>query len=232
MLKYKGYRFPIEVISFAVWSYFRLSISLRDAEILLLRRGIIVSHESIRSWTRNFGIAYASSLRKKAPKRGDKWHLDEQCLIINGQRHWLWRAIDQDGYELDILVQPRRNTKAAVRFFKKLLKGLEYAPRVIITDKLRSYTAATKKILKSTEHRKHKGLNNRIEVAHQPTRLREKQMRKFKSPPQAQIFLSTFGVIKNLFKTGLYKLTSQAKKQRITEAFTLWDDVASCPCYA
>ena len=134
-------------------------------------------------------------------------------------------------WPLDILVQSRRNTKAAVRFFKKLLKGLEYIPRVIVTDKLKSYTAATKKILKSTEHRKHKGLNNRIEVARQPTRLREKQMRKFKSPPRAQIFLSTFGVIKNLFRTELYKLTSQAKRNKITKHLPCgWCGIAPLLC--
>ena len=133
---------------------------------------------------------------------------------MNDKRHWLWRAIDQDGYELDILMQPRRNTKAAIRFFRKLLKGLQYVPRVIVTDKLRSYSSAKKKILKKVEHRSHKRLNNCIEVAHQPTRLREKQMRRFKSPPQAQRFLSTFSVIKNYFKVGLYKLKAKKEKKK------------------
>ena len=138
---------------------------------------------------------YAHQLKKKQAKRGDKWHLDEQCIVINGKKYWLWRATDQEGYELDVLVQARRNTKAAMRFFRKLLKGLQYIPRVIITDKLRSYSAAKKKMLKEVEHRSHKRLNNRIEVAHQPTRLREKQMRKFKSPPPGtKVFISIWSI--------------------------------------
>jgi transposase-like protein len=136
-------------------------------------------------------------LRKRQPQRGDKWHLDEVCLKMKGKSYWLWRTIDQDGYELDVLVQPHRSAKAALRFFKKLLKGFQYVPRVMITDKLKSYKAAKRKLLKSTEHRSHKRLNNRIEVSHQPTRLREKQMRRFKSPPQAQLFLSIFDIFRN-----------------------------------
>ena len=147
-----------------------------------------------------FGSLFASLLKKKQPQRGDKWHLDEGCLTIKGKRHWLWRAIEQDGYELDVLVQPRRNAKSALRFFKKLLKGLRYVPRVMITDKLRSYEAAKKKVLKTTEHCSHKRLNNRIEASHQTTRIKEKVMRGFKSSKQAQLFLSVFGVLINHFK--------------------------------
>jgi putative transposase len=187
-----------------------------------MHRGIEVSHETVRSWVKSFGALYANQLRKRQAKRGDKWHLDEQCIMINGRKYWLWRAIDQHGYELDVLVQSKRNTKAALRFFRKLLKGLQYVPRVIITDKLKSYGSAKKKILKEVEHRSHKGLNNRIEVAHEPTSLREKQMRKFKSPPHAQRFLSAFGVVRNYFKVGLYKLTAKERKEKIKDAFTMW----------
>jgi len=109
-----------------------------------------------------------------------------------------------------------------MRFFRKLLKGSQYVPRVIVTDKLRSYSSARKRSLKSTEHRSHKRLNNVIEVAHQPTRLREKQMRKFKSPPQAQRFLSAFGVVRNYFKIGLYKLQAKDRKAKLREAFNIW----------
>ena len=145
---------------------------------------------------------------------------------MNDKRHWLWRAIDQDGYELDILMQLRRNTKAAIRFFRKLLKELQYVPRVIVTDRLRSYSSAKKKILKKVEHRNHKGLNNYIEAAHQPTRLKEKQMRRFKSPPQAQQFLSAFGIIKNYFKVGLYKLRAKERKEKIKAVFTIWTAIS------
>ncbi len=117
-----------------------------------------------------FGSQYAAELRRRQPRPGDKWHLDEMRVEINGEIHWLWRAVDQHNQTLDILIQKRRNKHAAKRFFKKLLKSLRYVPRVIITDKLRSYAAARKEILPGVEHRQHKGLNNQAEISHQPTR--------------------------------------------------------------
>ncbi len=157
--------------------------------------GIEVSYETIRQWCQKFGQLYANELRSRRPRPGDKWHLDEVFLTINGQRHYLWRAVDQDGHVLDILVQARRDKGAAKRFFRKLLKGLTYVPRVIITDKLASYGAAKKEILPGVEHRQHKGLNNRAENSHQPTRQRERVMRRFKSADHAQRFLAAFGPI-------------------------------------
>ena len=228
--KYVGYRHPKEIIKYyAVWLYYRLNASLRDTVEGLFYRGLDISHETVRQWVYKFGSLYASLIKKRQPKRGDKWHIDEVCLIIKGKKHWLWRAIDQDGYELEVLLQPRRNTKAALRFFKKLLKGLSYIPRVMITDKLRSYKAARKKILKSTEHRSHKRLNNKIEVSHQSTRIREKVMRGFKSPKQAQVFLSAFGILKNHFKIGLYRLSAENRKSKLREAFNAWDEVTQQP---
>jgi putative transposase len=147
---YKGYWFPREIMSDAVWIYYRLNVSLRGISQALSYRGLDVSHETIRAWAYKFGRLYASGLRKHQFQRADKWHLDEVCLRIKGQSYWLWRAIDQDGYELDVLLQSRRSAKAALRFFKKLLKGLQYVPRVMITDKLRSYKAAKRKLLKTT----------------------------------------------------------------------------------
>ncbi len=154
---YPGYRYPIEIISHAVWLYFRFTLSLRDVEEILAYRGVIVSYETIRQWTLKFGQGYANALRRRQPKRGDKWHLDEVVLTLQGKRHHLWRAVDQDGYTLDVLLQPRRDKEAAKRFFRKLLKGLRYVPRVIITDKLKSYGAATREIMSGIEHRQHKG---------------------------------------------------------------------------
>jgi len=136
---YKGFRFPPEIISHAVWLYFRFSLSFRDVEELLAQRGTVVTYETVRQWCLTFGQTYANELRRCRPRCGDKWHLDEVFLTIRGERHSLWRAVDQDGNVLDILVQSRRNTHAAKRFFRKLLKGLQYVPRVIITDKLKSY---------------------------------------------------------------------------------------------
>src|SRR6266567_1649513 len=186
---YKGFRFPSEIISHAVWLYFRFSLRYRDVGELLAQRGIVGTSETVRQWCLKFGPTYANELRRRRPRCGDKWHLDEVVLTIGGQKHYLWRAVDQDGNVLDILVQSHRNKKAAKRFFRKLLKELQYVPRVIITDKLRSYGAAKREILPGVEHRQHKGLNNRAENSHQPTRLREKKMRRFKSAKQAQRFL-------------------------------------------
>ena len=216
---------PKEIIKYAVWLYYRLNASLRDTVEGLFYRGFEVSHETIRQWVYKFGALFSSLVKKQQPKKGDKWPLDEVCLTIKGKRYWLWRAIDQDGFELDVLLQPRRNAKAAVRFFIKLLKGLCYVPRVIITDKLRSYKAVKKKVLKTTEPRSHKRLNNRIEVSHQPTRIREKIMRGFKSPKQAQLFLSTFGVLRNHFKIGLYKLSATARREKLREVFNGWSQI-------
>jgi putative transposase len=144
---YKGHRYPIEIIEEAVWLYFNFALSFREVEMMLARRRIEVSYETIRQWCLKFGQTFANELRRRRARPGDKWHLDEVVLKIKGELCYLWRAVDQEGLVLDILVQSHLNTKAATRFFKKLLKGLEYVPRVIITDKLRSYGAAKETIL-------------------------------------------------------------------------------------
>ena len=167
---YAGYRFPPEVISHAVWLYFRFPLSLRMVEEMLAARGIIVSHESVRQWALKFGQDFANRIRRRLPRAKDKWHLDEVAVKVAGQKHWLWRAVDQDGIVLDILVQSRRDKRAAKRLLRKLLKRQCRAPRVLITDKLASYGAAKKEIAPGVEHRKHKGLNNRAEGADQPIR--------------------------------------------------------------
>ncbi|WP_045227406.1 IS6 family transposase [Methyloterricola oryzae] len=206
---YFGCRYPVEIVSHAVWLYFRFTLSFRDVEEILAYRGIIVSHESVRHWTLKFGQTYANALLRRQPHRGDKWHLDEVVLTKNGKHHYLWRAVDQDGYTLDILLQSRQDRKAAKRFFRKLLKGLCYVPRVLVTDKLKSYGAAKRDIIPVIEHRHHKGLNNRTELSHQPTRQKERQMRGFKSPKQAQRLLSTHAHIGNLFRI-LHRHTTAA----------------------
>src|SRR6266581_1213728 len=167
--RYKNHRFPGAIISHGVWLSYRFTLSYRDVQELLFARGVTVSHEAVRQWCRKFGQQYANRLRRRRPQPGDKWYLDEVFLTINGQRHYLWRAVDQDDNVLDILVQSRRNKHAAKKFFRKLLKGLRYVPRVIITDKLKSYGAAKREILPGVGLRQHKGLNNRAENSHQPT---------------------------------------------------------------
>jgi len=179
---YRGYRFPAEVIHHAVWLYHVFSLSLRDVELILAERGIIVSHESIRRWCETFGAGFARRLRRRRPQPGDTWHLDEVFLRINGEQHYLWRAVDQHGVVLDILVQPKRSAAAAKRFFKRLLVGLKYKPRRLVTDGLRSYCVAHREVLPGARHRNSRYLNNRAENSHRPTRRRERQMQRFKSP--------------------------------------------------
>ncbi len=133
---YRRHRFPAEIISHCVWLYFRFTLSFRDVEEMMAERGITVSYEAVREWCLKFGGAYAKRMRSRSPRPGDRWHLDEVFLRIAGRLQYLWRAVDQDGEVLDILVQPRRDKRAAKKFFRKLLKGLKYVPRVIVTDKL------------------------------------------------------------------------------------------------
>src|SRR6187455_785680 len=162
--RYAGYRFPAEVISHAVWLYFRFPLSLRMVEEMLAARGIIVSHESVRQWARKFGQDFANRIRRRLPCAGDKWHLDEVAIKIAGVKHWLWRAVDQTGMVLDVLVQSRRDKRAAKRLLRKLLKRQCRAPRVMITDKLPSYRAAKREVMPGVEHRQHKGLYGDIDV--------------------------------------------------------------------
>jgi putative transposase len=163
------HRFPAEIISHAVWLYHVFSLSLRDVELLLAERGIVVSYETVRRWCKKFGQSFANRVRRRRPRPGDKWHMDEVFIRIRGVQHYLWRAVDQDGVALD-MVQARRDANAAKRFFKRLLKGLQYVPRAIVTDKLRSYGVAQRHLLPGVEHRQSRYLNNRAENSHRPTR--------------------------------------------------------------
>jgi putative transposase len=168
-------------------------------EEMLAARGIRVTYETVRQWGKKFGKAFSDRIRQRAPARGDKWHLDEVVVSIAGEQHWLWRAVDQNGFVLDVLVQRRRDTLAAQRLMRKLLKSAAAPPRVMITDKLRSYGVARARMGLRVDHRQHKGLNNRAENSHQPTRRRERIMKRFKSARQAQRFLSVHGQVASLF---------------------------------
>ena len=175
---YAGYRFPPDLISYAVWLYFRFPLSLRMVEEMLAARGIEVTYETVRRWALKFGQQAARRIRARPAAFGDKWHLDEVAITINGKKHWLWRAVDQFGIVLDVLVQSRHDRYAAQRLIRKFLRKCGVAPRVLITDKLKSYAAANKDMGLKFEHRQHKGLNNRAENSRQPTRVREKVMRR------------------------------------------------------
>ncbi len=225
-------RFPPEIIGHAVWLYFRFALRYRDVEELLAERGVILTYETVRQWCRKFGQQYANALRRRRPRPGDKWHLDEVFVRINGVTHYLWRAVDQDGIVLDILVQSRRDQCAATRFFRKLLTQSRYVLRVVITDKLARYGAAMRDVLPGVEHRRHKGLHNRAEHAHQPTRERERRMRRFKSPGQAQRFLAAYGPIAAHFRPRRQRLTAADYRQTRDERFATWRAVTGAPALA
>jgi putative transposase len=226
---YRGFRFPAEIIEHAVWLYHCFSLSLRDVELILAARGVVVSYKSIRGWGRRFGRLFANMLKRRRPQPGDKWFPDEMFIRIRGKRHYLWRAVGQDGHGLDILVQSRRDAKAAKRFFRKLLKGLQDVPRVIVTDKLKSDAAAKREIRPHGEHRQSRYLNNRAEVSPQPTRRRERQRQRFKSARHAQRFLSNHSRIHNHFQLRRHRLSAGDHRQARDTALRTWRDVAGVP---
>ncbi len=203
------------------------SLSLRDVELLLAERGIVVSYETVRRWCKKFGQTFASRLRHRRPRPGDKRYLNEVFIRIRGVQHYLWRAVDQDGVVLDILVQDRRDSNAAKRFFRRLLKGLQYVPRVIVTDKLRSYGVAQRHLLPGVEHRQSRYLNNRAENSHRPTRRRERQMQRFKSSCQAQDFLSAHSFIYGHFHPRRHRLAANAYRAIRSDAFKTWQQETS-----
>ena len=198
-------------------------------EDLLAQRGVTVTYETIRQWCRTFGRAYARRLRHRRGPLGDTWHLDELFVAINGRRQYLWRAVDEDGDVIDILVQSQRDRRAAARFFRKLLTGQGREPRRLITDKLRSYSAAPRSVMPSVVHITDQYANNRAEVSHQPTRQRERQMRRFKSAAHAQRFLSVHGPVQNLFRVGRHLLRAVHHRLLRTRSYRVWDEV-TCAC--
>src|SRR5215469_13650336 len=223
---YRGFRFPREVIEHAVWLYHCFSLSLPDVELILAARGIVVSSESIREWGLRCGRIVANMLRQRRPQPGDKWDRDEVLIRIRGKPYDLWRAVDQDANVLDILVQSRRRATAAKRLFGKLRKGLRYIARVIVTDQLKSYAAAQREILPSVEHRQSRYPNHRAEVSHQPTRRRERQMKRFESARHAPRFLSTHSPIHNHFQLPRHHLNANHYRTARNAAFCMWHDVA------
>jgi putative transposase len=223
---YRGHRFPAEIISHCVWLYFRFCLSFRDVQEMMLERGIQVSHEAIRLWTLKFGAEYARRLRRRiGGGYGDTWHLDEVFCKVSGELVYLWRAVDQDAETLDVLVQKRRNARAAKRFFRRLLKGLRYGPRAIVTDKLSSYAAAREELMPGVEHRRGGRLNNRAENSHQPTRERERRMLRFKSIRHAQRFLSVHGQVSNHFRPCRHRLRTCHYREIMHRRFEDWRSI-------
>ena len=222
-VSFKRHRFPPDVIRQAVWLYFRFTLSLRDVEEMLAERGIETNYETIRCWALKFGRLFAQNLRRSRPKPTGRWHLDEMVVKILGKRMWLWRAVDDEGEVLDVLVQKRRNTKAAMRLFRKLLKNTGVVPERIHTDRLASYRAAARELGITRRHRPGRMIgNNRAENSHLPIRRRERKQQKFKSQASAQRFLATHAAFYNTFNTQPHLITRPTLRLLRCGAFKTW----------
>ena len=219
---YKRYRFPSEIIQYAVWLYHRFNLSHRDIEDLLAERGINVTYEAIRLWCIRFGPEYATRLRRKHRGYGDTFFIDEIFVNIGGIQHYLWRAVDQDGEVVDVYLQKRRDGATAKCFFKRLLKTHRDEPRKIVTDKLRSYVVAHRELIPGSIHDTSRYSNNRAELSHRPTRVRERGMRRFKSIVQAQRFLGVHAAVYNLFNLGRHLISAKIYRLLRLRAFTSW----------
>ena len=221
-ISYSRHRFPPVIIRHAVWLYFRFTLSYRDVEDLLAERGIDVSYETIRRWAEKFGREYARGLQVKRPMPSSTWHIDEVFLKIGGKKMYLWRAVDDEGEVLDILLQSRRNKFTAVKFLRRIIKKQNATPDVIVTDKWQASMSAVRDILPSTDHLVGKRLNNRAENSHQPTRRRERKQQRFKTAKSAQCFLSTFTTFYNHFNIQRHLISRPTMKQFREYALNSW----------
>ena len=227
MTIHKSHRFPPDIISYAVWLYYRFNLSHRDIEDLLAERGITVTRESIRLWCNKFGALYTRRLRRKHQGYGDTFYIDEVFVKINGKQHYLWRAVDQDGEVIDVYLQAKRDGAAAKRFFRRLLRSHGSEPRKIVTDKLRSYGVAHREIIPETIHDQSQYANNRVEQSHENTRVRERGMsgpasRRFKSTRQAQRFVTAHAAVANLFSLGRHLVRAGHYRNLRISAFKEW----------
>jgi len=224
---YKRHRFPSEIIQYAVWLYHRFNLSHRDIEDLLHERGIEVSYEAIRLWCNKFGPEFAKRLKTKRNGFGDTFYIDEVFVKINGVQHYLWRAVDQDGDVIDVFLQERRDAKTAKQFFNRLLKSNQGKPWKIVTDKMGSYPVAHKELMPDVIHDTSQYANNKAELSHQPTRVRERCMRKFKSMEHGQRFLSTHAEVYNLFNLGRHCISAKNYKMLRSRAIASWRSVTA-----
>ena len=221
-ISFARHQFPPAIIRHAVWLYVRFTLSYRDVEDLLAERGLEVSYEAVRRWVLRFGPRFARELRRRRPRPTAKWHLDEMAVIISGRQFWLWRAVDEEGEVLDLLVQRRRDKAAAVQLMRKLLKKQGFAPEVLVTDKLRSYNAAKSEMRLCPRHEQGLRKNNRAENSHLPVRRRERKMQRFKSPGSAQRFLSVHAVVHNTFNVQRHLVSRNTLRALKGEAFRIW----------
>jgi putative transposase len=224
-ISYRGHRFPPEIIQQAIWLYLRFTLSLRDVEDLLAERGIMVSYETVRRWVNHFGPLIAADLRNRRPKPHTTWHLDEVYLKIDGRMVYLWRAVDAEGEVLDVLVQSRRNKRAALKLMRKLLKKYGTGPEKLITDDLRPYSAAAHELGMSNRHERGRWRNNRAENSHQPIRRRERKMQGFKSTGSAQKFLSIHAATYNIFNVQRHLTSARTHRVFRASAMQTWREV-------
>ena len=227
MNTYKRHRFPPEIISYAVWLYYRFNLSHRDIEDLLAERGITVSYESIRLWCIKFGPKYSKRLKRKHRGFGDTFYVDEVFVKIRGKQHYLWRAVDQDGEVVDVFLQARRDGASAKRFFKRLLRSHGGEPRRIVTDKLRSYGVAHRELIPDVLHSTKQCEHNLAEQSHETTRVRERGMRKFKSVRQAQRFFTVHAAVTNLFNLGRHLVNAEHYRNLRIGAFSEWGNAVA-----
>jgi putative transposase len=221
-ISFARHQFPPAIIRHAVWLYLRFTLSYRDVEDLLAERGLDVSYETVRRWVLKFGPVFARELRRRRPRPSSRWHLDEMAVIIGGRQFWLWRAVDDEGEVLDLLVQRRRDKAAAVKLMRKLLKKQGFAPEVLVTDKLRSYAAAKSEMRLCARHEQGLRKNNRAENSHLPVRRRERKMQRFKSPGSAQRFLSVHAAVQNTFNVQRHLTSRRTLRVLREEAFRTW----------
>src|ERR1700731_3456008 len=226
-ISYSGYRFPPEIIHQAIWLYLRFTLSFRDVEDLLAERGIAISYETVRRWVNHFGPIIAAQPRKRRPKPHATWHLDEVYLKIDGRMVYLWRAVDAEGEVLDVLVQSNRNKHAALKLMRKLLKKYAFVPERLVTDDLRSYSAAARDLGIERRHERGRWMNNRAENSHQPTRRRERKMQRFKSPGSAQKFLSTHAAVYNTFNVQRHLTSARTHRNLRAAAMNAWREAAT-----
>lgn len=226
-ISYSRRRFPPSVIQHAVWLYLRFSLSYRDVEDLLSERGLDLSYETVRQWVSKLGLIYTRTLRRRRPRPGGRWHLDEMFVSIGGRRMYLWRAVDSEGELLDILVQPRRDKRAALKLMRKLLKKHEFTPSAVVTDRLRSYSSALRDLGLSDRQETGGRKNNRAENAHQPVRRRERPGIGFKSPGTTQRFPAIHAAVYNHFNSQRHLISGRMRRQFRRAAMDEWRAVVA-----
>ena len=228
-LSYRRHRFPPEIIQHAIWLYLRFTLSYRDVEELLAERGLDISYETVRRWVLKFGPAIARRLRQRRPQPSNRWHLDEMVVRIAGERMYLWRAVDHEGEVLDMPVQRRRDSRAAPRLMRKLLKKQGFAPKLLVTDKLRSYAAAFRRLRLTCPHQQGLRKNNPAENSHQAVRRRERKLQRFKSARSAQRFLSMYAVVHNTFNLQRHLVSRSTLRIFRAEATEQWQRAVTAP---